>query len=68
MSSQVREQEEDYTANKIDLAAKAAVADELERKRKLGLPIVIGRNGKVVIMIGDKVVEEIEYGSLEKRT
>ncbi len=66
MSSQVREPEEEYVPNKIDLAVKAAVADELERKRKLGLPIVIGRDGKVIIMIGDKVVEEIEYGSLEK--
>lgn len=62
MKGQIRAPEAEYVANKIDLAAKAAVAEELERKRKLGLPIVFGRDGKVVVMVGDRVVEERPYG------
>lgn len=61
MKSQVREPEEQYVADKIFLAAKAAVAEELDRKRKLGLPIVFGDGSKVIVMIGDKIVEEIPY-------
>lgn len=61
MEKQLREPEGEYTANRIDLAAKAAIAEELERKRKLGLPIVFGRDGKIVIMVGDTVVEERPY-------
>lgn len=63
MKSRIRESEGEYVADKIDLAVKAAVAEELERRRKLGLPIVFGKDGKVVVMVGDKVVEERPYES-----
>ena len=53
--------EEEYVPDKIFLAAKAAVAEELDRKRKLGLPIVVGGGDRVLIMIGDKIIKEIPY-------
>ena len=40
---QIREPAAEYITDKIYLAAKAAIAEELDRKRKLGLPIVFGR-------------------------
>lgn len=61
MPDRIHEPEAKYTANKIDLAVKAAVAEELDRKRKLGLPMVFGRDGKVVIMVGDTIVAERAY-------
>lgn len=62
MKTEVREPQAEYRANRIDLAVKAAIAEELDRKRKLGLPIVVGGGDRVLIMIGDTVVEEIPYG------
>lgn len=61
MGGRIHEPEAKYTANKIDLAVKAAVAEELDRKRKLGLPMVFGKDGKVVVMVGDKIIEEKPY-------
>jgi predicted ABC-type ATPase len=63
MKRHIREPEKEYVANKVDLAVKAAIAEELDRKRKLGLPMVFGGDGKVIVMIGDKIVEERPYGA-----
>ena len=54
----MKEKSDEYVPDAIDKAVIRAVKEELDRKRKLGLPIVIARDGKIVIMIGDKVVEE----------
>ena len=62
MKNKIQEPQQEYVADRMDAVVKKAVADELERKRKLGLPIVFGKDGKVVVMIGDKIVEEIPYG------
>lgn len=68
MTHKVKEPEPEYLPDAIDRAVQRAIAKELDRKRKLGLPIVIGRDGKVVIMVGDKVVAERAYGEQpEKR-
>ncbi|MEX2089678.1 MAG: zeta toxin family protein [Bacteroidota bacterium] len=58
MKGQIREPEGEYSADKIFLAAKAAIQEELDRKRKLGLPIVFGKDGKIIVMVGEKVVKE----------
>jgi predicted ABC-type ATPase len=57
----IKEPEGEYVPDKIDLLVKAAIVEELDRKRKLGLPIVFGADGKVIVMIGDKIVEERPY-------
>ncbi len=66
MKGEVREPEQEYVANRIDRAVYEAVAEELERKRKLGLPIVIGAGDRVLVMIGDTVVREIPYEKQSK--
>jgi hypothetical protein len=63
MSLKVRELKAEYIPDQVDLAVKAAIAEELDRKRKLGLPMVFGIDGKVVVMIGDTIVEEKPYES-----
>ena len=61
MNYKVQEPQAEYVVDSVDRAVIAAVAKELDRKRKLGLPIVVGGGDRVLIMIGDKVVEEIPY-------
>ncbi len=61
MSYKVQEPQVEYIADAVDLAVKSAIAKELERKRKLGLPIVFGKDGKVIVMVGDNVIEERPY-------
>ncbi|MBS4028735.1 MAG: zeta toxin family protein [Ignavibacteriales bacterium] len=61
MTYKVEEPKQEYIADKIDIGVKTAIAEELERKRKLGLPIVFGKDGKIIVMIGDRVVEERVY-------
>jgi hypothetical protein len=63
MKGEVREPEQEYLANRIDRAVEEAVAQELERKRKLGLPIVVGAGDRVLVMIGDTVIREIPYAN-----
>jgi predicted ABC-type ATPase len=60
MSYKVEEPKIEYVADKIDIGVKTAIAEELERRRKLGLPIVFGKDGKIITMIGDTIVEERE--------
>jgi predicted ABC-type ATPase len=61
MSYKVEEPKSEYVADRIDIGVKTAIAEELERRRKLGLPIVFGKDGKIITMIGDTIVEEREY-------
>jgi len=63
MKGEVREPEQEYLANRIDRAVEEAGAQELERKRKLGLPIVVGAGDRVLVMIGDTVIREIPYAN-----
>lgn len=63
MKGEVREPEQEYLAKRINRAVQEAVAEELERKRKLGLPIAVGAGDRVLVMIGDRVVREIPYAA-----
>lgn len=48
MTSKVKEPKEDYLSDSFYKAVKEAFAREMEKKRKLGLPIIISRNGKII--------------------
>ncbi len=48
MTSKVKEPKEDYLSDSFYKAVKEAFTREMEKKRKLGLPIIISRNGKII--------------------
>ncbi len=48
MSSKIKEPKKDYLSDPFYKAVKEAFAREIEKRRKLGLPIIISRNGKVI--------------------
>jgi len=48
MTSKIKEPKEDYLFDPFYKAVKEAFAREMEKKRKLGLPIIISRNGKII--------------------
>lgn len=66
MQYKIKEPTQEYLADKIDIGVKVAIADELERRRKLGLPIVFGKDGKIITMIDGKIVKEREYAEVKK--
>ncbi len=68
MNGEVREPEQEYVADRIDRAVYEALAEELERKRRLGLPIVVGAGDRVLVMIGDTVVREIPYAKRSEKS
>lgn len=47
--------DEQLLSNKITEGVKAAIAQALERHRKLGESIAIWRDGKVVILTADRI-------------
>ncbi len=48
-------EQRDELGMKIDKGIKAAVAEALERHRKLGESIAVWANGKVVILRGEEI-------------
>lgn len=48
MNQTIKEPSSDYSSDKIEKAVKEAIEEELEKRRRLGLPIAIWKNGKVV--------------------
>ncbi len=48
MTSKIKEPKEDYLSDPLYQAVKKAFAKEMEKRRKLGLPIIISRNGKII--------------------
>jgi predicted ABC-type ATPase len=48
MTSKIKEPREDYLSDPFYKAVKEAFAREMEKRRKLGLPIIISRNGKII--------------------
>jgi len=48
MTSKIKEPKEDYLSDPFYNAVKKAFAREMEKRRKLGLPIIISRNGKII--------------------
>jgi hypothetical protein len=47
--------DEQLLSNKINEGVKAAIAQALERHRKLGESIAVWRDGKVVILTADRI-------------
>lgn len=60
MNQNVKEPEVKYSADKITQAMKEAIDEELEKRKKLGLPIVVWKDGKVVHLTGE------QYDALKK--
>ena len=60
MNQKVKKQEIKYSADKITQAIKEAIDEELEKRKKLGLPIVVWKDGKVVHLTGE------QYDALKK--
>lgn len=48
MTSKIKEPKEDYLSDPLYQAVKKAFAKEMDKRRKLGLPIFISRNGKII--------------------
>ena len=48
MTSKIKEPKEDYLSDPFYMAVKKAFAREMEKRRKLGLPIIVSRNGKII--------------------
>ena len=48
MTSKINETKEDYLSDPFYMAVKKAFAREMEKRRKLGLPIIVSRNGKII--------------------
>ncbi len=48
MTSKIKEPKEDYLSDPFYKSVKEAFAREMEKRRKLGLPIIISRNGKII--------------------
>ena len=48
MTSKIKEPKEDYLSDPLYKAVRIAFAKEMEKRRKLGLPIIISRNGKII--------------------
>ena len=60
MNQKVKKQEIKYSADKITQAIKEAIDEELEKRKKLRLPIVVWKDGKVVHLTGE------QYDALKK--
>jgi len=65
MNYEVDESQNEYIPDAIGCAVRNTIAKELDRKRKLGLPTVFGKDRKVSVMIGGKIIKERKY---EERT
>lgn len=48
MTSKIKEPKEKYLSDTFYKAVKEAFAREMEKRRKLGLPIIVMRNGKII--------------------
>jgi len=48
MTSKINEPKEDYISDELYKAVRKAFAKEMDKRRKLGLPIIISRNGKII--------------------
>lgn len=53
-------EEKDDLGMKIDKGIKVAVAEALERHRKLGESIAVWRDGKVVILRGEEITVDAD--------
>ncbi len=60
MNQKVKEPKIKYSSDKITQAIKEAIDEELEKRKKLGLPIVVWKDGKVVHLTGE------QYDALKK--
>lgn len=48
MNQKIKEPTEDYSSGSFEKVMKEAIEEELEKRRRLGLPIVIWKDGKIV--------------------
>ncbi len=48
MSSKIKEPKQRYVSQTLYDAVVKAFDNEMEKRRKLGLPIIISRNGKII--------------------
>lgn len=48
MSSKIKEPKEDYLSDPLYKAVRKTFAKEMDKRKKLGLPIIISRNGKII--------------------
>ncbi len=48
MTSKIKESKEGYLSDPLYKAVRKAFAKEMDKKRKLGLPIIVSRNGKII--------------------